>query len=43
MKLPAKKALVHQDRPEQTAARVRKGEQAKRVEPIRALSEFDSY
>lgn len=29
--------------PQAEKARVRKGTQADRVEPIRALSEFDSY
>ena len=43
MKPPPKKALVKREDPEDEGARVRKGAQAKRVEPIRALSEFDSY
>ena len=43
MKPPPKKALVKKEDPADEQARVRKGSQAMRVEPIRALSEFDSY
>lgn len=43
MKPPPKKALVKKENPQDQEARVRKGAQTKKVEPIRALSEFDSY
>ncbi|XP_067934469.1 catenin alpha-2-like [Watersipora subatra] len=43
MKPPPKKALVKREDPEDESARVRKGAQTKGLEPIKALSEFDSY
>ena len=40
MRAPEKKPLVNQEQPDDVHSNVRRGEQKRNVEPIKALSEF---
>lgn len=40
MRAPEKKPLIQQDNPDEVHANVRRAEQRKHIEPIKALSEF---
>ena len=42
MKAPEKKPLVRRENLEEGRGKVRKGEQKKKIEPIKALSEFEA-
>ena len=40
MKAPEKKPLVRRENPDELRSKVRKGAQKKKIEPIKALSDF---
>ena len=42
MKAPEKKPLVRRENLEEGRGKIRKGEQKKKIEPIKALSEFEA-
>ncbi len=42
MKAPEKKPLIRRENLDEHRSRVRKGEQKKKIEPIKALSEFEA-